>query len=240
MSAAISVIVPVYDGARFLPLAFRSLRRQTLAPLEVVVVDDGSRDGSGDVAASLATGCPFPVEVVRKPNGGLSSAMNAGLRRSRGDWVLELDADDFLAPRALERFAAHVRDGVDVVASEFFHFSWRGPAPMRRLSARRIRWPLPPTEEFLRQNTVICTSLARRSRVEACGGWEERLTAHQDWDLWLRLWTGTNFVRVPEPLVWVYRHPGSMSADPGRMTRHREMVRDHWRTRYAGVAPERL
>jgi glycosyltransferase involved in cell wall biosynthesis len=240
MSADVSVIVPVYDGVKFLPLAMRSLARQTLAPREVIVVDDGSRDGSAAAARALGGGLACDLVVVEKCNGGLSSAMNAGLARARGAWILELDADDYLADVAIERFASAARDGIDVVSSHFDYFWFREPAWIRRLLVRRIRWPAPSAPGFFRTNRIITTSLARRSKVEACGGWDERLTAHQDWDLWLRMWTGTNFAQVEESLVRVFRHRGSMSANAERMGRHRVMVVDNWRTRYEGVPRERL
>lgn len=235
----VSVIVPVYQGARFLPLALRSIARQTRPPREVIVVDDGSTDGSGDVAESFRSRLPCELVVLRQANGGLSAAMNAGLARARAAWILELDADDYLAPDALESFCGAARDGVDVVASHFRYFRFR-PAWLRWLRAKEIRWPLPSTDEFRRTNSIVTTSLARRSKVVACGGWDVRLRRHQDWDLWLRMWDGSNFVRVDRQLVHVHLHRRSMSADVARMTRHREIVRAHWRTRYEGVAPEEL
>jgi glycosyltransferase involved in cell wall biosynthesis len=234
----ISVIVPVYRGARFLPLALGSLRRQKLAPADVVVVNDGSPDDTSAVARRLGEGLPG-FTLVEQENRGLSGAMNAGLARCRGDWVLELDADDYLADDALAGFGSGARDGIDVVSSHFDTFRFRN-ALLRPLWTKRIRWPLPDEATQRSRNTVIATSLARRARVEALGGWDERLTAHQDWDLWLRLWTGTNFAKVDRSLVRVWKSRGSMSGDNARMERHRAMVAAHWRDRYAGVPEDQL
>ena len=92
----VSVIVPCYNGAAFLEEALRSALAQSYGEVEVVVVDDGSTDSSAEIARR------FPVRYIRQENRGLSEARNTGIRESKGSYLVFLDADDRLKPRAIE------------------------------------------------------------------------------------------------------------------------------------------
>lgn len=106
MTARVSVIVPVYNGERFLREALESAFAQTLPPDEVIVVDDGSTDATPDIARS------FPVDYVRQENAGVSAARNVALARVRGDVIAFLDADDVWLAEKLEKQLARL-EGVD-------------------------------------------------------------------------------------------------------------------------------
>ena len=93
----VSVVIPCYNQARYLPDAIRSVREQTHQPIECIVVDDGSTDRTSEVAAELG------AHVIHQANGGVSAARNAGLSVARGELVVFLDADDVLLPAALAR-----------------------------------------------------------------------------------------------------------------------------------------
>lgn len=131
----ISVIVPVYNVASYLPHCVRSLIGQTLRELEIILVDDGSTDESGAVCDRFALE-DTRVRVIHKENGGLSSARNAGLDVIKGDFVLFVDGDDYLAPDAAERlYALALQFSADApVDFVQFHFvqtpdeSWRPAA----------------------------------------------------------------------------------------------------------------
>ncbi len=99
MSATVSVLIPAYNEASRIATTLESVLAQTHPPHEVIVVDDGSTDATADVASA------FPVRVLRKANGGISSARNLGLREAHGTWVAFLDADDRWSPTRLEWLA---------------------------------------------------------------------------------------------------------------------------------------
>ena len=103
----ISVIVPVYKVADRLPACLESLRAQTFSDFECILVDDGSPDECGAICDEVAA-ADSRFSVIHKQNAGLSAARNAGLDIARGEYVVFLDADDELAPRALE-YAARVQ-----------------------------------------------------------------------------------------------------------------------------------
>lgn len=96
MNNSISVIIPVYNGERYLAEAIESVLQQTLPPAEVLVIDDGSTDGSAAVAQSFAT-----VRYFYQPNAGGNAARNRGIRQSTGDFLAFLDADDLWIPDKL-------------------------------------------------------------------------------------------------------------------------------------------
>jgi glycosyltransferase involved in cell wall biosynthesis len=95
----ISVVIPAYNAAAFLPRSIASVRAQTLQPVEVIVVDDGSTDDTTAVAAGLG------VRVITRTNSGPSAARNTGIQMASGDWIALLDADDRWSPEKLERQA---------------------------------------------------------------------------------------------------------------------------------------
>ncbi len=115
----ISVIVPVYNAADFIDEAIASVRNQTVADWELILVDDGSTDNSPELCDAAAA-ADARIRVVHKSNGGLSDARNAGMAEARGEWIAFLDADDALAANALERMldAATLADA-DYVAADF-------------------------------------------------------------------------------------------------------------------------
>ena len=100
----ISVIVPVYNILQYLPRCVRSITAQTWQNLEVLLVDDGSTDGTGALCDELA-GEDKRIRVFHKENGGSSSARNLALEKSRGDYLGFVDSDDYIAPKSLSGFA---------------------------------------------------------------------------------------------------------------------------------------
>lgn len=119
MSGLISVITPVYNAERDLPGCLDSLLGQSHRDLEIILVDDGSTDGSASVCRSYAAR-DGRITVLARGNGGPADARNAGLRRASGEFVFFLDSDDRLEPEALERLVEHQRrHSSDLTASDF-------------------------------------------------------------------------------------------------------------------------
>lgn len=110
MTAAVSVVVPVYNVEGYLERCLASVRAQTLEDIEVIAVNDGSTDGSREVLARCAEADPR-IRIVDKENGGLSSARNAGIRAATAPIVCFLDSDDLLEPNACERIARAFDEG---------------------------------------------------------------------------------------------------------------------------------
>lgn len=127
MSAPLlSVVMPVYNVAPYLPACLDSLAAQTLAPDEIIAVDDGSTDGCPGILAEYAGRMPN-LRIIRQANGGLSAARNTGLDAARGKWLAFIDSDDFVAPDMYERLVTMAEtDDLDMaITNAEYHFEGR-------------------------------------------------------------------------------------------------------------------
>jgi glycosyltransferase involved in cell wall biosynthesis len=204
---AISVVIPAYNAAHFLPRSLGSVFAQTLQPLEVIVVDDGSTDSTAQVAEQLG------AKVIRQPNAGQAKARNTGIKDALGDWVALLDADDWWEPEKLARQAAAIHHDTVLVYTGARYLDDRG--------TRSIRRALDPhtAGKMLRYcNPIIASSvLFQRQAVADIGGFNVKAPPCEDWELWYRLLPLGRFAAVDEPLTQYWLSPQSSSASPERM-----------------------
>jgi len=212
----ISVVIPAYNSARFLPRCLESVFAQTLKPVEVIVVDDGSTDNTAAVATELG------VTVLRRTNGGPGAARNAGIQAASGEWIALLDADDLWTAEKLERQASCIRPATVLVYTGIQIFDDNGvreeqPA-IEVTSARKM----------LRYRNPFATSsvLMRRDAVLAGGGFREEIQSCEDWELWVRLERAGDFEAVDDPLTLYYVYPKSFSANPSKMLAGLDQVID--------------
>ena len=110
-----SVIVPVYNVKPYLSRCLDSILSQTFSDFELIIVDDGSTDGSGQISDEYALK-DSRIQVIHQENGGLSAARNTGLDRARGTYVYFADSDDYLKPELLEKGYEQFKQGCDLVA----------------------------------------------------------------------------------------------------------------------------
>jgi len=217
---AISVIMPVRNAGRYLEPSLESLRRQRFADFEVIAVEDGSTDGSGERLERLAN-CDSRLRVLRLPPIGLPAALNAGLAAARGDLIARHDADDLSHALRLERQRALLleRPEVDVVGCRLT-LRPRGftGAGMRRW----VRWHNTLlSHEAMAREVLVDSPLAhgsammRRAALERVQGWRERGWA-EDLDLWVRLLrSGARFAKLPAMLyAWRQRAEGMTRSAP--------------------------
>jgi glycosyltransferase involved in cell wall biosynthesis len=202
----ISVVIPAYNAAAFLPRCLKSAFAQTLKPEEVIVVDDGSSDNTATLAAELG------ATVVSRPNGGLSAARNTGIQNASHDWIALLDADDMWEPEKLERQATRIRPDTTLVYTGIRIFDDSGVRedrlaidPVAAKKVLRFRNPITPS-----------TVLVRREAAISVGGFREDVRACEDWDMWFRLQRTGQFEYVPDALTDYYVYPNSWGANPGR------------------------
>ena len=223
---ALSVLLPVRDAGPWLGSSLASLWRQSLRDFEVIAVDDGSLDGSGERLEREAAR-EARLRVVRTPPLGLPAALNTALSLTRSPFVARHDADD-LSHR--ERFAQQLewlrgRRGVAVLGSRVRLFPAGGyGAGMRRWAAWHNSLL---THDEMRHEALIDSPLAhgtamvRRAALEAVGGWRERGWA-EDLDLWLRLFEGgARFAKLPRVLYGWRQHARSSTRTDARYARGR-------------------
>ncbi len=119
----VSVIVPVYKSRETLVRCVESLRNQTIEELEIILVDDGSPDGSGKICTELSKE-DARIRVIHKENGGVSSARNAGIEKAKGEYLLFADSDDYVEPDLVEKLLDGI--GQDDMAICGFHHHYQG------------------------------------------------------------------------------------------------------------------
>jgi GT2 family glycosyltransferase len=219
----VSVVIPVFNGAAHLPDAFASVLSQTLADFELIVVDDGSTDGASQIISDRARR-DRRIVPFRQENRGLPAARNAGLELARADVVAFLDADDVWLPKKLERQLAYLdqNPGCDACFTYFeaVDDELRIITPWNDLQEKWGRATVGPELLVERGNLVAGSAssvVARTAALREAGGFDERLVACEDLDLWYRLALRAPLHAVPEVLVRIRRSAGQMQSDFSRV-----------------------
>jgi glycosyltransferase involved in cell wall biosynthesis len=225
----LSVIIPNYNCRRFLPTALDSVRRQQLRDYEVIVVDDGSTDGSAQWLTEEAARDPHLV-VVTMPGqkNGPSLVRNAGIAVAKAPIVAFLDADDFWYPDAIaDRLALHESDPSAVLSFGDFrslspenrdlgtYFAFRHHFH-RWVGGREGLLPLGRSAMAMIFAEAVCgtsTVLAARDPLRAIGGFRTDLIHSQDWECWLRLAGQGSVWCVPRIVTGYLVRPDSQSRD---------------------------
>lgn len=196
----VSVVMPIYNAGRFLDLAIRSIRAQTLTDFEFILVDDGSTDEI-DHILSAHTAVDSRLSVLRLPHGGIATALNHGVVRAQANLVAIMNADDEALPERLERQATAMREQPNIVvlgtAAEMIDQDGRalgriqpsGDPALIREKLMEANWLAHPTV------------MMRRDVVLAAGGYRSIFTACEDYDLWLRISERHDLSNTPEPLL---------------------------------------
>lgn len=210
----VSVIIPCYRQGRYLARSVGSALEQSYPAIEVIVIDDGSDDETGEVVHSLGD----RVRYVRRANGGPAAARNTGVAVARGKYLLFLDADDLLHPDAVAWLVTAAGGREDVLCA----FGVRRFELDEDLESGRIC--LPPSEApavgLLVDN--FCPPLAflcSRAALQAAGGFDpsRRVDSCEDWDMWVRLvFGGAEVVTIPRVGAYYRQHPTSHSRNKAR------------------------
>jgi len=200
----VTVMVPAYNYADFLPDAINSVLEQEFdGRLQVVVVDDFSTDNTQEVLSH------FDVEVVKHEfNMGLSASLTTGLANARGKYVIPLDADNLLAPGALQTLydALEEKPWLDVASGHIALYSEDGN------HRRPPEWPFDAIDiegQLHHYNQLPSSSMMRRHSIERLGGWRRRQHKNEDGEFWCRAMSaGLYFEKVTEDPVLIYRWHG--------------------------------
>jgi len=207
----VSIVIAVYNDESYVADAVESALSQTLAPLEVIVVDDGSTDGTADVLKRYEGS----IVIVSQRNQGPGAARNKGLRMSRGEYVSFIDSDDFIIPEKSAQ-QAEILDGhpevglcygicqaIDARDGHVIKTTRPGHGASGRSKA-----PFPPSYPTL-------AFMARREWLERVGGYAEDIRLSEDTELRFKLWAAGCVFMSHNDLVGTYRiHVGSLSEDP--------------------------
>ncbi len=202
-----SVIIPLYNKTPYVKKAIESVLAQTWRDFELIVIDDGSSDGSFAVADAALKESAVPYQLVHQENAGVSTARNNGVSLSHGDYICFLDADDWWAPTFLEKMGGLIRDypeagifgtnyyyvknGVERVCIEGVE---TGYINYCRVYADRLKMPL--------WTGATCLS---RKMFDTVGGFRSHLRLGEDFDLWIKIVLKHRVAFLNEPLSYYFQ-----------------------------------
>jgi glycosyltransferase involved in cell wall biosynthesis len=210
-SELVSVIIPSYNMAHYLPQAVQSVLVQTYSNVEVQIIDDGSTDDTPQIVRQWKD--DPRIRVHRQPNGGLSHARNQGIALTRGPFIALLDADDTWVPEKLARQIPlfQSRPELGVVYSDYQRMDGDGRPISRGEIALHRGWV---SGALLIENFVSASSaVVRRECFERHGGFDVALRTGEDYEMWLRLSPHYRFDFIAEPAIQYRIWGGQMSKD---------------------------
>jgi len=202
----VAVVIAAYNAERFIRKTLESVFAQSLESIEVIVVDDGSTDGTAAVLASFSD---CRLSVIRQANGGVSAARNAGLAAAKAPYIFFLDADDVLVRDALTHMSSVLDRRPDRVACYAHHMRIAEDDTMLS-SPADVVWKMLPAQDTLRQliakNFIVCGAICIRTEVaRAVGGFNTALKLGEDWEFWCRIAAYGDFAAMPDQVVLLYR-----------------------------------
>jgi glycosyltransferase involved in cell wall biosynthesis len=216
----VSVVIPCYNGARYILATLASVLAQDIAAMEVIVIDDGSRDGSAELVRQA-----YPqVRVEVQANAGVAAARNRGIALARGEFIAFVDADDIwlrgkLAAQ-LAMMAAHPECRMNYAPWQVWDSDQPAPsaaelAAVADSAADSARWAGPSgwiyPSLLLDCHVWTSTVLARRSLFDEIGVFDPTLRLGEDYDLWLRASRVTPILRLPRPFALYRLHAASIT-----------------------------
>ena len=214
----ISVIIPTFNRKHTLQRAIDSVLAQTFKPYEIIIVDDGSKDGTKEW---LLQNYPS-VQYIHQPNNGVSSARNKGIQISQGSWIALLDSDDEWMPEKLEYQSRFIEVNRD---SSFCHTNeiWiRNGVRVNQMKKHKKYGG-----DIFKHCLDICrispsSSIIKKDVFEEVGAFDESLTVCEDYDLWLRVTAKFNILFLDEPLIKKYGgHLDQLSRVPEGIEQYR-------------------
>ncbi|MCC5927198.1 MAG: glycosyltransferase [Bacteroidetes bacterium] len=175
----VTVYLATKNRLSLLQRALKSLEDQTYRNLELIVVDDGSEDGTSDFLNTYASAYPFHF-VSFDQSGGAPAARNYAIHRAQGEFITGLDDDDRFLPDRVARFVQEWHDGISLLGAESFLVT----------DTRRVRWRKPSVvtyDDLLYRNLIGNQVFTKTAYMRQLKGFDEHLDASQDYDMWLRL-----------------------------------------------------
>jgi len=204
----VSVVIPCYNGQRFIKESIESVISQTYRELEIIVVDDGSTDQTAKIVVSIGDS---RIKCLYTENKGVSSARNYGIKNSSGEFIALLDYDDLWLPGKIEEQVREIERSPDIalVYSLFYVIDSLGKTIVQSsmVNSKDI------LEDLLVIGNVIgppSGTLIRNKIFNDIGGFDPKISTAADWDLWIRIAFGYRVVLLPEYLFKYRVHGNNM------------------------------
>lgn len=210
----ISVIIPAYNAEKTIFKAIETVRQQTFSDIELIVINDGSKDKTLEIVQSIKE---ERIKVFCYENSGLSTARNRGISKANGDYIAFLDADDLWTPDKLElqlaAFSKNPGAGVAYSWTYFMDVDEQGKVlslhPSASYSFAGNVYEKLLVSDFIHSGS---NTLILKQAIDSVGQFDPSLKSCEDWDYWLRLSTDWRFVVVPKHQIFYRRSPNSMSS----------------------------
>ena len=204
-SLEFSIVIPTYNSLKFLQQALGSVWTQTRDDYEVIVVDDGSTDGTG----KYLTGLGERIKSIHQPNRGPAAARNKGVKHAEGEYVAFLDSDDFWFPWTLATFhkVIHDHDRPPLISAAMSEFEGEMPkVAQENLTTESFRdyFATADNPAYVGSNALV----VKRSVFNQANGFDESMFVGEDLDFFLRVGAAGSFVRVLTPVTLGYRRHG--------------------------------
>ena len=211
--------MPVYNGERYLAEAIASVLGQTYPDFELIIVDDGSTDGSAAIVEAYARRDSRVRFIPLRQNIGKSSARNRGIEAAGGPYIAGMDCDDICLPDRLRRQVDFLDANPDIgvvgtnmrVVDQELKFRFESKLPLEHA---HIAWGL-----FFDTSVAGAYVMMRRRLLADVGGYEEGRVNCDDTELWTRLIQQTRFANLPDILMLYRRHPGASSVKDRELQR---------------------
>jgi len=210
-----TVVMPVHNHAEYLAEAVRSVRAQTVADWELIVVDDGSTDGSGELADRLAAEEPR-MRVIHQANAGPAAARNTALAASTGQWLTYLDSDDVWRGDALAAYADHIAAHPEAQFLYGYRHRLNEDGSVTELPGQHQDRPTGTAELFDRMYLSHLCVCYRRELIDRAGPYDPALRNCEDYELYLRLSLHCRFEPIGRVTGLRRRHGRNISRQTGR------------------------
>lgn len=220
LTADVSIVIPAYRAVDTIGRALASVAAQSTRPLEVIVVDDGSNDGTFEAARAMAQAMNgIDLKVISQDNAGAGAARNRALLEAKGTYLAFLDADDEWTAEKIERSMAVIMESGDVlVAHDYIRVEADGSERTIDCARRFNEAARPYTGLYRRGYLGTSAVVVRRDAVLAAGSFDETLATAQDFDLWLKILKvpGATFTVFTGPWLRYHLRAGSITTFTAR------------------------
>jgi len=198
----ISVVIPMYNSENTIISALNSIKNQTAVEqiLEIIVVNDGSTDNSLKIVKKYSEDNKnIPIRVINKPNGGVSSARNEGMKVAKGDWIALLDSDDEWLPKKIEIQMKTIQENPDIdflggdIDDKGLKIIWKKINGLYKASVKDVCLKMFP------QTSVV---ILKRSIFEEIGGYDENQSYAEDGNYFLKICANYNYYHLPIQMVY--------------------------------------
>lgn len=209
----VSIVLPTYNSAKTLARTIESLLAQTYPHIEIIIIDDGSTDNTGDVVAPFLSG--DKIRYITQPNSGVIFSLNRAISLAKGHLIARADADDYYEKNRIEtQVETLLKDSNCTLSTTNFYKVY----PDGDISLQVVNvHPDAAIKELFKRNYIMHSAVMFRKRdFERVGGYSSDWTHIEDWELWFRLLTIGKLNISTEPLSYLLVHGGSISAKKER------------------------